>query len=119
MAGLDIFWILAPIYCVNPFRGEYVLMSSQGPRLEGTFNSTAYPKLRPTVFFSFATSYGLSFAAITANLVHSVLLREADLSTGFTEQLDILPRFMCRYAQVPEWWYGFNLIVLFVFALFI
>ena len=75
---------------------------------------------------SFAMAYGLSFATITATLVHSVLYfrKQIWLQVGrsLSEQPDVHARLMSRYPQgslaydgtcalcltvflVPEWWY--------------
>ena len=59
---------------------------------------------------TFAISYGLSFASITATLTHSFLYFRkqivAQSRRSMREQPDIHARLMAKYPQVPEWWYG-------------
>jgi hypothetical protein len=59
---------------------------------------------------TFALSYGLSFASITATLTHSILFYRkqiyAQARKSLSEQPDIHARLMSRYLGVPEWWYG-------------
>ena len=54
--------------------------------------------------------YGLSFASITATLMHSFLYFRkqilAQSRRSMREQLDIHARLMSKYDQVPEWWYA-------------
>jgi hypothetical protein len=55
-------------------------------------------------------AYGLSFASITATLMHSFLYYRkqvwAQSRRSMGEQPDIHARLMSKYEQVPEWWYG-------------
>lgn len=59
---------------------------------------------------TFAISYGLSFASITATLTHALLYFRkqiwAQSRRSMHEQSDIHARLMSKYKQVPEWWYG-------------
>lgn len=59
---------------------------------------------------TFAISYGLSFAAITGTISHTLLYFRKQLwiqaGRSMHEQPDIHARLMARYKQVPEWWYG-------------
>lgn len=59
---------------------------------------------------TFAISYGLSFASITATLMHALLYFRKQILTqskrSMNEQPDIHARLMSKYKQVPEWWYG-------------
>jgi len=58
---------------------------------------------------TFALSYGLSFASITATLMHAFLYFRkqiwAQSRRSMGEQPDIHARLMSKYKQVPEWWY--------------
>ena len=58
---------------------------------------------------TFAISYGLSFAAITATIMHTILFYRKQIWTqarrSLSEQADIHARLMSRYPQVPDWWY--------------
>ena len=59
---------------------------------------------------TFAISYGLSFASITATLMHTFLYYRKQIWTqarrSMSEQADIHARLMSVYPQVPEWWYA-------------
>ena len=59
---------------------------------------------------TFALPYGLSFASITATLMHSFLYFRkqiwAQSKRSIHEQPDIHARLMSKYEQAPEWWYG-------------
>ena len=59
---------------------------------------------------TFAMSYGLSFASITATLTHTFLYFRKQIwvqsRRSMSEQPDIHARLMSHYPQVPEWWYG-------------
>ena len=58
---------------------------------------------------TFAISYGLSFASITATIVHAFLYFRkqiwAQARRSLSEQPDIHARLMSKYRQVPDWWY--------------
>lgn len=78
---------------------------------DSTFNEVEYKAYSP-LFLSttFAISYGLSFASITATLTHAFLYFRKQIYTqarrAMNEQPDIHARLMSRYSQVPEWWYA-------------
>jgi hypothetical protein len=78
---------------------------------DATFNQEAYEAYSP-LFLSttFAISYGLSFASITATLSHAFLYYRKQIWTqarrAMHEQPDVHARLMSRYPQVPEWWYA-------------
>ena len=59
---------------------------------------------------TFAISYGLSFASITATLTHTFLYFRKQIwiqsRRAMHEQPDIHARLMTVYRQVPEWWYA-------------
>jgi hypothetical protein len=69
---------------------------------------------------TFAVSYGLSFASITATLMHAFLFYRKQIWTqarrSLKEQPDIHARLMSRYPEVPEWWYGIVFATMFVFG---
>ena len=119
------FWILTPIlYYTNTWYSQYLPLSSRGAydntgnmynvslilTQQQTFNETAYQEYSP-LFLSttFALSYGLSFASITATLVHAYLYFREQIwvqsRRSLHEQPDIHARLMSFYPQVPEWWY--------------
>lgn len=130
------FWIVTPaLYWTNAFYTSYLPILSSG-----TFDNTGAPYnvtaiLNPDLtlnieqyeaysplFLSatFALSYGLSFASITATIVHSILYFRKQIwfqaRRSLHEQPDIHARLMSRYKQVPEWWYGIVFVSMFVFG---
>ncbi|THH31568.1 hypothetical protein EUX98_g2630 [Antrodiella citrinella] len=119
------YWILTPIlYYTNVWFSQFMPILSRSAfdntgqpynvsrvlTEDYTFDREAYNSYSP-VFLSttFAVSYALSFASITATLVHVFLyyrkqiMVQARRSLG--EQPDIHARLMSRYPQVPDWWY--------------
>jgi len=78
---------------------------------DATFNQEEYENYSPLfISTTFAISYGLSFASITATLTHAFLYFRKQIWTqarrAMHEQPDIHARLMSRYPQVPEWWYA-------------
>ncbi|KAE8259388.1 hypothetical protein A4X13_0g1043 [Tilletia indica] len=127
------FWILTPIlYYSNSQHAAYLPMVSNhvydrfGERYavkslltaDGRFNATAYnaysQQFLPTPFM---VAYGLSFAAVTAILVHVFLYFRKDIVRQFKSSLreepDIHARLMAKYPEVPNWWY----LTIFLFSL--
>jgi hypothetical protein len=85
---------------------------------DGSFNLQAYQSYSPVFLsMSFAMSYGLSFASITAILMHTLLYNSKQILTqsrrSLSDQPDIHARLMSVYKEVPDWWY------LFIFCAFI
>lgn len=78
---------------------------------DSTINLDKYKAYSP-LFLSttFALSYGLSFASITATLTHAFLYFRKQIWTqarrAMHEQPDIHARLMSAYPRVPEWWYA-------------
>ncbi|KAG6914552.1 hypothetical protein DXG01_016661 [Tephrocybe rancida] len=77
---------------------------------ESTIDLDAYRAYSPLfISTTFAISYGLSFASITATLVHTFLYFRKQIwvqsRRTLSQQPDIHARLMSRYPQVPEWWY--------------
>ncbi|KAF2753428.1 OPT family small oligopeptide transporter [Pseudovirgaria hyperparasitica] len=76
-----------------------------------TFNEAAYKAYSP-LFLSptFVISYGLSFAALTAVLVHTALYHGRELRyrlrTARAQDPDIHLRMMLKYPEVPDGWYA-------------
>lgn len=126
-AGFVIFyWILTPIlYYRNVWEAKYMpIMSRYAYDNTGAqYNATmimdehgnldidkykAYsPLFIPTAF---AVSYGLSFASISATIVHTILYLRKQLrfkckGGGFIERPDIHARLMDKYKQVSDLWY--------------
>jgi len=78
---------------------------------DSTFNQEAYEAYSPLYLSTtFAISYGLSFASITATLTHAFLYFRKQIWTqsrrAMNEQPDIHARLMAVYPQVPQWWYA-------------
>jgi hypothetical protein len=58
----------------------------------------------------FAFSYGISFAAIAAVIVHTVLYQGKTIVKQFRSSLkdnheDIHAKLMSQYSEAPAWWY--------------
>ena len=77
---------------------------------DGSFNIETYKAYSPLfISTTFAMCYGLSFASITALLMHTSLYHckriwiQTRRSLG--EQPDIHARLMSVYKEVPDWWY--------------
>ncbi|KAF8920283.1 OPT oligopeptide transporter protein-domain-containing protein [Mucidula mucida] len=126
IGGFVIFyWILAPIlYFTNTFHAKYMPILSHESydnemkpynvtrilRQDKSIDREAYQVYSPLyISTTFAISYGLSFAAITATIVHALLFFRKQITIQFRrslhEQPDIHARLMSKYPQVPEWWY--------------
>ncbi|THH00783.1 hypothetical protein EW026_g1809 [Hermanssonia centrifuga] len=131
------FWIIAPaLYYTNTWFAAYLPISSThsfdntGASYDVTriidgstsFDLEKYKAYSP-LFLSttFALSYGLSFASITATLTHTFLYFRKQIWTqarlSMHEQPDIHARLMSKYAQVPEWWYGIIFVSMFIFGI--
>ena len=77
---------------------------------DATLDVEKYKAYSPLLLSTtFAISYGLSFAAITATIMHTILFYRKQIWTqarrSLSEQADIHARLMSRYPQVPDWWY--------------
>ena len=77
---------------------------------DSSFNLEAYKAYSPLFLSaSFAVSYGLSFAAITATLTHTFVYHRKQIyiqsRRSLSEQPDIHARLMSVYKEVPNWWY--------------
>src|SRR5258707_715510 len=77
---------------------------------DASFNLEAYQAYSPLfISATFAMSYGLSFASITATLTHIFLYYRKQIWTqarrSLSEQPDIHARLMSVYKEVPDWWY--------------
>ncbi|KAJ7129479.1 small oligopeptide transporter [Mycena epipterygia] len=128
------FWILSPaLYFTNTWYSKYMPISTGGSfdntgakynvsrilTADSTFDLESYEAYSP-LFLSttFAVSYGLSFASITATLTHAFLFFRKQIWTqarrAMSEQPDIHARLMTVYPQVPEWWYAVIFVAMFV-----
>ncbi|KAA1478168.1 OPT oligopeptide transporter [Dentipellis sp. KUC8613] len=139
IAVVVFYWIITPaLYYTNTWYAKYlpIISSNSFDNTGGSYNVTkiitaeatldeeAYHNYSP-LFLStgFAVSYGLSFASITATLMHTFLYYRKQLWTqarrSLNEQPDIHARLMSVYPQVPEWWYGLVFMVMFAFGLIV
>ncbi|KAL6307856.1 OPT oligopeptide transporter [Sparassis latifolia] len=130
------FWVLTPIlHFTNVWYSAYLPMSSRTSydrfgqsynvtritNADATLNLEQYKQYSP-LFLSttFAMSYGLSFASITATITHTILYFRKQIwvqsRRSMHEQPDIHARLMSKYRQVPEWWYAVILVAMFVFG---
>ncbi|CAF5144227.1 unnamed protein product, partial [Rotaria sp. Silwood1] len=69
----------------------------------------------------FAFAYGISFAAIAAVIVHTVLYQGKTIIKQFRSSLkdnngDIHAKLMSHYQEAPEWWYTILFGVAFILA---
>ncbi|KAG7662811.1 uncharacterized protein J8A68_003665 [[Candida] subhashii] len=119
-----IFWIAVPaIHYSNTWFAQYLPISSSGSfdRFQQQYNVSriinpktlefdpeAYSKYSP-LFLSttFAVSYGLSFASITATVMHTILFHGKDIIKYIKreEKPDVHARLMKAYKECPDWWY--------------
>jgi OPT oligopeptide transporter protein len=77
---------------------------------DGSFNLQEYQAYSPLFIpASRVISYGLSFASITALIVHNLLYHTKQIWTqsrrSLSDQPDIHARLMSVYKEVPDWWY--------------
>jgi OPT family small oligopeptide transporter len=130
------FWFLTPLlYYTNAWSSKYMPISSRKSydnrgktynvtrilNPDSTFNEEAYKAYSPLYLSTtFAISYGLSFASITATITHAFLYFRkqiwAQSRKSISEQPDIHARLMAKYKQVPEWWYAIIFVTMFVFG---
>ena len=124
--GFLFLWALAPIlYYTNTWYAAFLPMLTRTPydntgaeynissilTPEVTLDAAKYEKYSP-IFLSmtFVISYGLTFAAITATIVHSILYYGkqiwAQSRRSMEEEPDVHCRLMLRYPQVPQRWYA-------------
>ncbi|CAF3264246.1 unnamed protein product [Rotaria socialis] len=100
-------------YCYN----IKSVLNSQNRLNETAYNT--YGEMRMTVIFAF--SYGASFAAIAAVIVHTILFNGKTIVKQFRSSLkntneDIHAKLMSYYSDAPEWWYIILFVVAFVIA---
>ncbi|RJE20624.1 oligopeptide transporter [Aspergillus sclerotialis] len=120
------YFFLAPIlYYTNVWNSAYLPLLSSG-----TFGNTGqsynvtrvvddnlnfvlskYQEYSPMyISMSYSLTYGLSFAALTAIIVHNYLYYGTEIWAKFRDSRhggeDIHRRLMHAYKEVPDWWYG-------------
>ncbi|KAL9112890.1 MAG: hypothetical protein Q9227_002967 [Pyrenula ochraceoflavens] len=88
-----------------------------------TLNEKAYKAYSP-LFLSttFTISYGLSFAAISALIVHTYLYHGKEIIGRIKQWKDVQAedvhmKLMRKYKEVPEWWYGVLFLAMFVLSI--
>ncbi|KAI0264939.1 OPT oligopeptide transporter [Gloeopeniophorella convolvens] len=136
MAVVFFYWFICPIlYYSNVWFTSYLPMVSSNSfdnrgksynvtriiNADASFNDEAYKAYSPLFLSaSFAISYGLSFASITATLTHTFLYYRKQIWTqarrSLSEQPDIHARLMSVYKEVPDWWYLGIFLTMFVFG---
>ncbi|KAF5362813.1 hypothetical protein D9757_013666 [Collybiopsis confluens] len=130
------YWLIAPIlYYTNTWNTAYLPVLNSGSfnrngttydvsqitNPDGTFNEEAYHAYSPLYLsVTFALSYGLSFASVTATITHTFLFYRKQIwqqaRRSIHEQADIHARLMSHYNQVPQWWYVVVFLVMFTFG---
>jgi OPT family small oligopeptide transporter len=131
------FWFLTPVlYFTNTWFGKFMPISSRTSydnqmnsydvsrilTADNTVDLDAYHQYSPLfISTTFAISYGLSFASITATLMHAFLYFRKQIwvqaRRALHEQPDIHARLMSVYPQVPEWWYMVLFLSMFVLGI--
>ncbi|OQD89817.1 hypothetical protein PENANT_c002G02073 [Penicillium antarcticum] len=76
-----------------------------------SFNEEKYKAYSPMFLApTFALNYGLSFAALTAAIVHVILFHRKELWHQFKasrdQEADIHLTLMKQYREAPDWWYA-------------
>ena len=84
-----------------------------------TFNSKKYHNYSPLFLApAFALNYGLSFAALLASIVHTIVYHRSELWYRFRmarkQEPDVHMKMMKKYREAPDWWY----LVLFILSVF-
>lgn len=83
-----------------------------------TFDLEKYKNYSPMFLApTFALNYGLSFAALTASIVHTFLFNGKEIwyryKAAKNQEPDVHMKMMSKYEEAPDWWYG----VLFVISI--
>ncbi|KAI8947659.1 OPT oligopeptide transporter protein-domain-containing protein [Xylaria longipes] len=89
---------------------------------EFTLDEAAYQAYSPLfISTTFALSYGLSFAAITALVMHTFLYYSGPIWAQFrnstNEKPDIHMKLMRKYKEAPSWWYTSLFLIVLVLSL--
>ncbi|RMZ89737.1 hypothetical protein DV736_g3039, partial [Chaetothyriales sp. CBS 134916] len=94
-------------------QAEYDVAKILGPGY--TFDIEKYKAYSPLFLAPcFALNYGLSFAALLASIVHTIVYHSSEIwyrfRTAQKQEPDIHMRLISKYREAPDWWY----LVLFV-----
>ncbi|KAF2689089.1 OPT family small oligopeptide transporter [Lentithecium fluviatile CBS 122367] len=81
-----------------------------------TFDLAKYTQYSPMFLApTFALNYGLSFAALTAAIVHAIIFHWKEIVYRFkaarNQEPDIHMKLILKYALCPDWWYGILLLI--------
>lgn len=64
---------------------------------------------------TFALNYGLSFAALTAAIVHTIIFNGKEVWYRFkaarNQEHDIHMKMMTKYKEAPDWWHAVLFVV--------
>ncbi|KAF2175242.1 OPT family small oligopeptide transporter [Zopfia rhizophila CBS 207.26] len=87
-----------------------------------TFDLTKYKSYSPMFLApTFALNYGLSFAALTAAIVHTIVFHWKEIWYRFkaarNQEPDIHMKLIAKYAPCPDWWYGILFVTSVTFGL--
>ncbi|TVY81115.1 Sexual differentiation process protein isp4 [Lachnellula suecica] len=94
--------------------GFYTVQNILTP--EYTFDLAKYKKYSPMFLAPcFFLNYGLSFAALTAAIVHTVIFNGKEIvyryKTARNQEPDIHMKLMKKYPEAPDWWYVALLVI--------
>lgn len=137
LSVIVIFWIVVPaLHFSNVWYGNYLPISDSNTydRFQNiyqvskivnsdlTFNLDSYKKYSPLYLSTtFAISYGLSFASITATVVHTILFNGKEIWDKVvhvsSEKEDVHARLMKEYPDTPMWWYGVVFLIFFAMSI--
>jgi OPT family small oligopeptide transporter len=81
-----------------------------------TFDLAKYQQYSPMFLApTFALNYGLSFAALTAAIVHAIIFHGKEIvyryKTARDQEPDIHMKLIKKYTPCPDWWYGVLLLI--------
>ncbi|KAI7553409.1 OPT family small oligopeptide transporter [Hortaea werneckii] len=91
-------------------QSQYDVSKILGPGF--SFDLAKYKKYSPMFLApTFALNYGLSFAALIASIVHTIVYHRSELWARFRlarkqEPNDVHMRLMSKYREAPDWWYA-------------
>lgn len=135
LSMITIFWIICPaIHYNNVWYAKYLPMSDSNSydRFQNIYNVSRivdknlsflpdeYHKYSPIYLSTtFSISYGMSFAAITATIMHTLLFYSKDIMAQLKskEKEDVHNRLMKAYKECPDWWYATTFVIFLVFAI--
>ncbi|KAJ5946528.1 Tetrapeptide transporter OPT1/isp4 [Penicillium verhagenii] len=120
------YFFLSPIlYYTNVWNSAYLplLSSSTFDNTGSSYNvsrvvdsslnflESGYKEYSPMyISMAYSLTYGLSFAAVTAVVVHTYLYNGTEIWARFKDSRhggeDVHRRLMRAYKEVPDWWYG-------------